>query len=58
MKLEPAYFVLSYKNQEEDVIALDTDEDFEALQHLRSTGMHNIKINVDSLPDVAVAEKL
>jgi hypothetical protein len=57
MKLDPAYFILSYKNQEGDEIALDTDEDYKEVQQLRSTGICYIEISVDSISDVVAAEK-
>jgi len=42
------------------VIALDTDQDYEGLKHLRESIMGNIEITVDWLPDrtgVAESEK-
>lgn len=51
LHLDSAYFVLSYKDLEEDVIALDTDEDFQALRHLMEAGMSEIDICVDYVPD-------
>lgn len=51
LHLDSAFFVLSYKDMEEDVIALDTDEDFQALKHLKEAGLSEIDICVDYVPD-------
>ena len=52
--MDTSSFILSYKDQEDDVVALDTEDDFKSLKHLRQTDpLADFEITVENIPDPA-----
>ena len=52
--MDTSSFILSYKDQEDDVVALDTEDDFKALKHLRQADpLADFQITVENIPDPA-----